>query len=310
MRVGSSWVWHLVVPLWLLEDKPALFWSPRQHLPIWMPSSTKSVVTVHDLVWKTHPKTMPFLQRLSERVWMPSSVKKSDAIIAVSQTTRSTLEDSLPYSNGKVCVIKHASLVKRSADYSSCVHQDRNHFLAVGTLEPRKNYVRLIRAFNLYSRSGGQKDLVIVGRDGWKTAAMYRELDDSPYRERIHVMHDVTDQKLVELYTKAFCLVSTSLDEGFGLPLLEARAFGLPLCISAIPIYQELFADAEVWFDPKSVHQIADSFQKISSCRCEYVPRFNSTSGSKDLERCRAEHRNLFLKVLGEVNDRGVLIDS
>jgi glycosyltransferase involved in cell wall biosynthesis len=301
-QLGASWAWYWVIPFWLRKDKPSLFWSPRQHLPAWLRKSTKSVVTVHDLVWTTCPQTMPFLQRISERCWMPYSVKRADSIITVSETTRVTLLRVLPYSKEKVSVIKHACLVRNDMEFEPISQEERCYFLAVGTVEPRKNYQTLIEGFNCYAREGGLKNLVIVGQDGWKTQAMYEALAASPYRDRIKVLNDVSDQQLAQLYSAAFSLVSASLDEGFGLPLLEAQAFGLPMCVSSIPIYRELFADAEAWFDPSSYRDVATALKSVSAQRHDYTTRLTASAVMKDAERCQTAHRQLFSQMLEQGN--------
>jgi len=80
--------WFIVLPIWIRLDKVDLFWSPRHHLPFLIPKKTKTVVTIHDFVWKRFPYTMPTLQRLSERVLMPIALRKTDGIICISETTQ------------------------------------------------------------------------------------------------------------------------------------------------------------------------------------------------------------------------------
>lgn len=255
--------WFLFSQLWLLVDRPQVFWSPRHHLPFYVPRPVSCVVTIHDLVWKTSAFSMPKIKWLSERLLMPKAVKRADALICVSETTRNVLLRHFQYSKNKTYVIKHgvSSEKVERVSRNRTVGSEAPYFLAVGTLEPRKNYERLIAAFDCYREKGGKFELVIVGKRGWRYAPIFAALEDCSFQKSISILPDVTDLDLESFYRAAAGFISPSLDEGYGLPAQEAIHFGLPILLSRIAVYQELYPNSDLWIDPESTD---DMTAKIS----------------------------------------------
>ena len=130
--------------------------------------------------------------------------------------------------------------------------------LAVGTLEPRKNYQKLVAAF--LTPELKSKNLVIVGRYGWKSHGALRLMNNSESRN-IHYLGQVCDGSLVELYKASEAFVSASLDEGFNIPAMEARTFGAKLILSDTQVHRELHKGA-TFFDPVDVDSILSAVQK------------------------------------------------
>jgi len=125
---------------------------------------------------------------------------------------------------------------------------DKKYILSVGTIEPRKNFITLIKAFNLIKHNINNFDykLVIAGQTGWKSEATYRERTISPYREDILFTGRVSDKELVQIYNQAELFVYPSLFEGFGLPPLEAMSCGLPVIASKSSSLKEVVGDAGI----------------------------------------------------------------
>jgi len=274
----SRLLWLLVVPIWAYKDQIDYFWSPRHHLPLFTPRNCKKVITIHDFVWKVAPSTMPGIQRISERLLMPLSIQRSDLIICVSRSTRNQLLNFFPCAKEKSNVIYHGCNTVRNVSEKHTKH-DPEIFLAVGTLEPRKNYTTLLKAFEAYRQRGGKKRLVIVGKNGWKYKTIYKQLEQSEYRLHIEVYNDCSNDKLIEFYQTAHSFISPSIYEGYGLPPQEAQANGLPLLLSNIDVYRELYPDADVWVDPASVSSIADGLEDID--------RLTSTNNQSKVPKVR-----------------------
>lgn len=263
IRAVIKLTWKLQVMLWLVRDQPDVFWSPRHHLPLWLPKKCRAVVTVHDMVWRVLPETMPPLKRIAEKWLMPPALRRADAIIAVSDTTRDCINRYFPQLKASVTTIRHGvSLTVSSGDEIPKAPLS-NYFLAVGTIEPRKNYERLIQAFELYVQRGGKMDLCIVGKRGWKTETVFALLESNATSQRIHIFSSVADQDLKGLYHHAQGFVMISLDEGFGLPALEAQYYGLPRLLSDIAVFRELFPAADLWASAENVEDIADKLGKL-----------------------------------------------
>ena len=256
--------WQVMIPLWLRREQVDIFWSPRHHLPTHLPKACRAVVSIHDFVWKTVPETMPLLQRISERILMPLALRRADKIICVSDTTKNQLTTHYPQFSGKCVTVLHGSPEMRlpSRDTQS---KHMKHFLCVGTLEPRKNYERTIKAFDLYAQRGGTKNLKIIGAEGWKYSTIFNTHDAIENRSRVTFEKAADQAQLDASYRSAYAFLSLSLDEGYGLPPHEAAAYGLPLLLSDIPVYRELIPHANFWADPESVESIAEAMLRLDS---------------------------------------------
>lgn len=249
-------LWHIVIPVWLFKDKVDVFWSPRHHLPILRPKHCKAIVTIHDFVWKTVPETMPVIQRLSEQLLMPHAIKSADGIVCISKTTEKQLQHYYPKRKAKSCVILHGTASIEMTAINAATEKMSPFILAVGSLEPRKNYRRLIQAFDQYRNQGGLKRLVIVGKNGWHFEKIYQTLSTAEHQSSIRILNNSNDQELRDLYRKASAFISPSLDEGYGLPAQEAALHGQTLLLADIEAYRELQPQADTWFSPTSVNDI------------------------------------------------------
>lgn len=288
--------WHLIVPVWLYQDKPDLYWSPRQHLPVLVPKSISSIVTIHDLVWKTFPNTIPVLQRLSEQIFMARSVKRANHIICISESTKTLLNKNYQHSAQKTTVIRHGLEVSEKDVITT--QPKGQYLLAVGTLEPRKNYPNLIKGFEEYARIGSKK-LVIVGKKGWLFDDIIQAHKNSPFKNRIDLLESVNDKQLSNLYSQAGALISPSLDEGYGLPPLEATIHGIPLLLSNIPVYKELYPYAFDFFNPTSPTEITSAMLKLDNIKQHYLV---DLSKQTDWDGCAKKHINCFIDALPNQN--------
>lgn len=290
-KLGRSMAWHYLVCLWVAKDQPNIFWSPRHHLPFILPRATKRIVTIHDFVWKTCPFTMPKLQLISEKLLMPFAIKKATQIICISQTTQAQLEKFYPDHVTKSSVILHGAYKsKNSAKHSS--NDEPGYFLAVGTLEPRKNYERLINAYDQYVKNGGIKNLIIVGKFGWQYSSILSALNNIDNHDRIKIHQSASDHELSEHYSRACGFVSPSLDEGYGLPPQEAIHYELPLLLSDIEVYRELYPDASLWADPLSTNDLTSGLHKL-----EKLPKTKSSVMNKvehNWRDCAKQHNEVF----------------
>jgi len=136
--------------------------------------------------------------------------------------------------------------------------------LFVGTLEPRKNIIRLIRAFHQMRTSAHvEHELVIAGKEGWLYSGIFDEVDRLGLKDSVHFLSYVTPKDLVNLYSIADMFVYPSLYEGFGFPPLEAMACELPVVASNISSMPEVIGDAAVLVNPYDVNSIAEGIFKV-----------------------------------------------
>ncbi len=237
-----------------------VFWSPRHHLPVAL-GEIPAVVTIHDLIWRTAPETMERGRGFLEAALMRHAVRRADRIIAVSESTRNDLVAAFPSAKDKTVVIPLAASLP-SASPATPVR--RPYILFVGTMEPRKNLVRVIDAFaQLLASSETNHDLVVAGNPGWRNSEERRRLHDPSLGARLKHVGHVDDDTLAQLYSGADFVVAPSLYEGFGLQVLEALSFGKPVITSNISSLPEVAGDAAILVDPFSVGQIRTAMQRL-----------------------------------------------
>ncbi len=257
-------------PRWAKQDKVDIFWSPRHHLPLLLPANIKTIVTIHDLVWHYYPETMSTLGRYLEKALMPPSVKRADKIISVSKATSISLAEVLSVDTQSLQVIPLASHF--STEHTSpATDSPKDYFLFVGTLEPRKNLQRLLQAFAAaLAEDLSITTLKIVGGGGWGGIDIKELVQQYGLENHVQVLGRVDNQQLAQLYQQAYALVMPSLYEGFGLPLLEAMSFGVPVISSSVSSMPEVVGDGGILVDPMDVNEIADALLRIASDQLLY----------------------------------------
>jgi alpha-1,3-rhamnosyl/mannosyltransferase len=228
------------------------------------------VLTVHDLAIRHLPEAFPALnRRLGWHVWARLA-RRANHFIAISHATRGELIEQLGLAPEKVSVVHHgvggpfravdAIEVERVRDAYSL---PREYFIAVGTIEPRKNLARTLQAFRLMRGNGGDAHLAVVGAAGWGEDNLVQQLATGGFGPSVHYLGRIPDAHLAALYGGAVGLVYPSLYEGFGLPVLEAMACGCPVVTSARGGLPEAAGAAAVLVDPLSVDEIADALRAL-----------------------------------------------
>lgn len=253
-----------VFPYWAIRDRIDIFWSPRHQLPILLPTRLRKVLTIHDVVWRRFPQTMRRLGPLVEAIFTPHSLRIADQVIADSQFTRSELAQLFPWVARKTEVVYLASdLCSETSNETS--RQPKAYFLFVGSNEPRKNLQRLLYAYIQYrTLSLSPVDLVIAGSDQWGDFNVGDFIRDNQLEPSVHLIRHVDDNLLSSLYAHAEALVMVSLYEGFGLPLVEAMQWGIPIVASNTSAVAEVAGNAGLLVDPTDIDAIARALKSIS----------------------------------------------
>jgi glycosyltransferase involved in cell wall biosynthesis len=219
------------------------------------------VATVHDLGFLSMPKAVSPDTLEGLRRHLPRTLFHAVRLIAVSDATAAEIEEWLGIDRRIVHTV-HEGVDPQFA-HESQVELPQGHpekyLLFVSTLEPRKNAEGVLRAFTLMVSWGYQGDLVLVGRWGWRTENIRRELESSPVRDRIHQLDYVERPHLAALYQHADALLFPSWLEGFGLPIVESMACGTPVITSGTSSMPEIAGPAAVYVDPGSPHGIASA---------------------------------------------------
>ena len=247
---------------WARADRVDVFWSPRHHLPLRLPCP--SAVTIHDLVWRAAPETMAPFARFVERALMGPSISQAARVICVSQATHDTLIRWRPTAADKAVVVHEAACVSPADADAPPAHPETPFFLFVGTFEPRKNLMRLVRAF-LHVQNRIPHQLVLAGGTGWGGV---REAIDgllAQHRDhRVHIAQPGSDQELAALYSGCDALALVSLYEGFGLPVVEAMAFGKPSIVARNSSLPEVAGEAALYVDAADEEQISQALLQLA----------------------------------------------
>lgn len=252
-----------ILPIMAKKDNIDLFWSPAHRLPRYLSSSITSVVTIHDLVWKHAPETMrPLSQKLDAKL-MPEAIRMSDWVISVSKWTKNDLIVEVPEAKQKTSVIYEAGSLEISP-INSTHDFDKKYLLFVGTLEPRKNLPRLLKAYALLSHSiKNEYSLIITGGKGWGMDDIGRIIKRLNIEKYVQVLGYLSDRELASVYQKSSVLLMPSLYEGFGLPLLEAMSVGVPVVTSNISSMPEIVGGSAVLVDPYSIDSIKIGIESV-----------------------------------------------
>jgi glycosyltransferase involved in cell wall biosynthesis len=258
--------------LWFGLGRPAFGSFFRQPMdlthsstPLVLPTAGKTVVTVHDLFYMDHPKMTDedTRKRLVSRT--ADSLARADGVIAVSKFTRDDLLEKFHLDPAKITVIHHGTnkrfRVKTSTAFKNVLRKKHDlpteFLLFVGAVEPRKNLTILVDALKILHLRGVRIPLIIAGRKGSDVARVRDRIVQNGLGPSVRVMDYLPDEDVQGLYSLATLFVFPSLCEGFGFPLLEAMASGVPIAASRVSALPEVAGDAALYFDPDSAEQMA-----------------------------------------------------
>ena len=224
-----------------------LFHGMNQRLPRWR--TRRTVTTFHDLfVLTSEYSTAEFRARFTELA--RDAAQRSDLIVAVSQFTADQVQHLLNVEPARLRVVHHGVNSPRS------IPAEREPFvLHVGAIQTRKNTGRLIEAFQTMPAPWR---LMLAGSKGFGAEEMLRDAG-----ARVDAIGYVTDAQLEDLYRRASIFAFPSLDEGFGIPVLEAMAHGVPVIASNTSALPEVCGDAALLVDPTSVDEIAHALTRL-----------------------------------------------
>lgn len=259
-RISPRWfarLWHraqIPLPVETFTGEVDLYHATDFVLP---PTHrrTRRLLTVHDLSFVRVPQAAsPSLKAYLDRV-VPRSVARADHILADSQATKDDLIALYDTPADKITVLLSGvdARFRRVDDPTVRARyniSERPYLFTVGTVQPRKNYSRLIRVLARLRAAGHDLALVIAGGRGWLEDEMYATLRDTAMQPYVHLIGFAADADLPALYSHAFCTTFPSLYEGFGFPVLESMACGTPVVTSNVSSLPEVAGDAALQVDP------------------------------------------------------------
>jgi glycosyltransferase involved in cell wall biosynthesis len=266
---GPIWRnFHL--PRALHRDHIDVFWSGTGLLPAAGLRDVPSIATVYDFVYLFAGETMPWLGRLSRAVFQPRSIRMATRVVAISRATASDMERVCGRSADAVIhpVVSHAFHVPTDAEKArvrSKYQLQEPYLFTVGTLEPRKNFVALLEAYDLLHQRGVRPPtLVMSGTRGWKDKQIAERLQAAMETGFVRCLGFVGNEDLPALYGAALAFIFPSFYEGFGIPLVEAQLCGTPVLYGNHPAMREAAGDFGILFEP-APGGIAEAIRQIAS---------------------------------------------
>jgi glycosyltransferase involved in cell wall biosynthesis len=277
----SQWVQRpLSIPLYVSKHKLDIV-----HVAFISPPFTrcKTVITVHDTSYELRPKDYRWLDRWRMKLLVPGSCRRADLIFTVSEHARREINEWYGIPLEKIVVTHNAAdHVKQRNNGGGKIPAFRAdlptpYMLFLGLIQPRKNLVRLVEAFDrVKSRLDLPHHLVIAGRWGWGNGELKRTLGRLKHRDRIHFVGYVPLTEIDKLMRDAALFVFPSLYEAFAIPPMEAQRQSVPALVANNTCFPEIYGDSVIYCDPLSINSIADGIARglqDSALRAELVKR-------------------------------------
>jgi glycosyltransferase involved in cell wall biosynthesis len=234
---------------------------------------SRSVTTIADILFEGYPEFYSPMERMKFGLLFPWSARRSDHIITVSQSSKNDIVDRYHVDPERVTVVYEAPAPEfRKMDVHGCREMLAREYevrvpfiLYVGRINARKNLERLVEALSILSGKGFPHGLVIVGKQDWMADRVLQKVRDLSLESNVRFVGYVPTERLPVFYNAADLFVYPSICEGFGIPLVEAMACGVPVVTSFGSSLEEVASDAAVLADPYSVSSIANAMERVLS---------------------------------------------
>ena len=292
------------------QQKIDLVHSPAYVMPVL--SKCLSVITIHDMAYLVYPEKFTNWYRAYLKFWVPISARKANLVIADSQNTKNDIIKYLHMPENKIEIIYPGVGDEfKNADDTELLKDvlkkygliGGKYVLYVGTMEPRKNVVTLLKAYRCFLDSYQMKCcLVIAGEKGWLYEEIFEILERLTLRPNVIFTGRVLDEELPYLYKGAGLFVYPSLYEGFGLPPLEAMASGTPVVTSNTSSLPEVAGDAALMVSPIDVDGLAGAMFRVLSdenLRKELIEKGLERASKFSWEETAARTVQAYNEVLG-----------
>ncbi len=218
--------------------------------------TTKIISTIHDLAEFVQREKYGKIQGMARRMYVKLQAKKSDSIITVSEYSKKMIHQILKINEDRIFVV-YNSFSKNISKPSNKV----NMFLSVGEIERSKNFGTLIKAFDKFNNKDYK--LTIVGREGNDYQEVLQAKNNALNKDNINLLGYVSGEELKNLYATSKVFVFPSKFEGFGIPLIEAMAYSLPVICSNASCLPEVGGDAPIYFDPNNVDELKEKMEQV-----------------------------------------------
>lgn len=304
-KIWSPFLWTQTGFVWgIRRDKVDRLWMPMHNIPIFRSKKIKTFVTVHDLAFKRFSDTFPKNDLWKLNFLLDRAVKGADKLIAVSESTKKDILEFYPkISPENIKVIYHgfdAELFQKEHHEEETNNvlksyrlKSKNYLLYVGAIQPRKNLVTLVEAFEkLKQENEDDLKLVLCGGKSWCWEKTIEAVEKSSVKKDIVLTDRVPFEELSVLYQNASIFVFPSLYEGFGIPVLESFASKVPVVVAKNSSLEEVGGDAVEYFNDSNASDLSVKIKKV--LRNEELQKMMINKGEKQLrkfswEKCARE---------------------
>ena len=281
LTLAPGWSWRMVpwpiargwthggLSVELLRHSPDVLFVPGHEVPVLRRKKTKVVTTVHDVAFRRVAASYPPRDRVRQELAVKQAIARADRLLTPSEATKLDLGEFYGVDFSRVTVTHLApTLPNAQGDEAIRKFQLRpgQYFLFVGRLEAKKNVAELVRAFALLKQRlgyGNPQMLVLAGVFGYGEDEIRLAIEESGCVNDIRVLGYVADDELAEILQGALALVMPSKAEGFGIPMLEAMASGVPVIASDIPALQEVGGEAALYVRVNDMSSLLDALQRM-----------------------------------------------
>ncbi len=287
-------IWeHMYLRYEIKKNNLSLFHGPAFFVPIWKPRACKYVITVHDIAFIKYPKTFTFSTQLYYKLLFSRSLKLADMIITDSESTKYDIMQNYFIEEDKIKVIylgvsdvffkrqKPQDILNIKKKYKL----PEKYFLFTGVLSPRKNLIRILKAFSILKqeKAYNKYKLIIVGRKGWLYEGIFTQVKKLCLQDEVSFIDHIPEEHFSVLYHCAEIYLFPSLYEGFGLPILEAMACGCPVITSNVSSMPEVAGDAALLINPTNIQELIQVIKTI--CEDKTLQKQLRAKGFKQVKK-------------------------
>lgn len=295
----------------LFFHTPDVLWMPMHNLPFIRKRRMNTVVTVHDLAYKYFPEYFPKRDLIELNLLGDLAIRNANHLIAVSESTKRDILKWYPeVKEENITVVYHGFdselfSAGRNEDEEKRVREslciDGDYLLYTGAIQPRKNLEVLIDAFTILKEQGDANDLklVLAGGDAWLSDLVHAKVEENPFRDDIIMPGQIAFGDLGHLMRGASVYVFPSLYEGFGIPVLEALASGVPVIAADNSSLREVGGDAAQYFDANDARELALKIKNVLSddiLREDMIARGSEHIKNFSWEKCAKETLDVLLR--------------
>ena len=280
---------------WATHQGIEIYHGLSNELPFDWPSKQASVVSVHDTIFLDYPDYYSRWDRMIYRIKLQSALQKAHAVVATSEFTKSRLESYFPTLDNVQVIYQGLHPEFTQFQDHKPLTTERPYFIYHSTFNARKNHRTLLEAFSLIHKQCDW-DLVLIGRPGSEWKALNHWVSNQGFGNRVAMLCDLPQSELMGYLRSASAFVYPSFSEGFGIPLIEAQAMGLPMAVSRIPVFEELLAGGALYFHPNNSEEMASAMLELqrSETRIRLLSESQQQSQRWERHRIREQWATLY----------------